>query len=271
MMRRYVTKAALRDLETRLTERDRQVLRYVSDLRFVSGDQLTRLCFSGSGDAATDARAARRALVRLTRLGVLARLPRSVGGVRAGSAGFVYHLGLAGQHLAASHDWQPERARRRSQVPGTLFVDHALLVSELHVQLIECDRSARLELLALESEPSCWRELDGLALQRSRLKPDSYVRVGVGPYEDSYFIEVDRGTEGSRALERQLGLYVAYHGSGAEQAQRGVFPKVLWLTTAAERIGAVEACVQRLPADAQALFAIAPFAKALETILQTDE
>jgi hypothetical protein len=109
----------------------------------------------------------------------------------------------------------------------------------------------------------CYRTYDGLGGQRVVLKPDSYVRLGLGPYEDSYFIEVDRGTEGSRALSWQLERYIAYHLSGAEQATRGVFPRTLWLTSTGERIGVIEDCVQRLPLDTRTLFAVAPFADAL--------
>lgn len=118
MTRHYVTAARLERVDARLTDHDRAVLHSVSDLGFVSGDQLARMHFAGRDDADAAARAARRALVRLVRLDCLARLPRRVGGERAGSAGFVYRLGLAGQRLAAAHGWQPERRGRRSHVPG---------------------------------------------------------------------------------------------------------------------------------------------------------
>jgi hypothetical protein len=222
MSARYLTASAWAKLTPQLVERDLTVLRYVSELRFASGHQLTRLCFANSPDESANARAARRALLRLTRLGALERLPRPVGGVRAGSAGFVYRLGIGGQRVAISRGWQPERRVRRSRIPGTLFVRHALAVAELHTRLIEGDREGRYELLELSGEPSCWRQLDGLAAQRPWLKPDSYVRLGVGAYEDSYFLEVDRGTEGSRAIERQLAAYAAYHQSGPEQTERGL-------------------------------------------------
>jgi hypothetical protein len=142
-------------------------------------------------------------------------------------------------------DAQPERRRRRSLIPGTLFVRHALQVSELHTLLVEADRSDRVELLELTSEPACWRSWSGLAGQHQTLKPDSSARLGLGPYEDSYFIEVDRGTEGSRALERQLQLYLAYHLSGAEQQGRGVFPRVLWLAPDERRAGIIAGSVQQ--------------------------
>ena len=114
MRRRYLTSARQRELESQLTERDLDVLQRVSDLRFVSGSQLARLCFADSPDQMASVRAARRALLRLVKLGTLGRLERPVGGVRAGSAGFVYHLGLAGQRLAVARGWQPERRARRS-------------------------------------------------------------------------------------------------------------------------------------------------------------
>jgi hypothetical protein len=271
MTGRYFTSERVRALAQRLGERDWLVLRRVSQLRFVSGAQLTRLCFADSSDPAMNARTARRALLRLTRLGVLVRLPRSVGGVRAGSAGFVYRLGLGGHRLAVGRGLLPEAFRwRRSLTPGTLFVRHALLIAELHTRLIEGERSGRFELIELAAEPWCHRTHDGYGGQRLTLKPDSYVRLANGPYEDSYFIEVDRGSEGSRALTRQLQLYVAYYQSGQEQRARGVFPKVLWLAPNVERAGVIAGCVDSLPAAERELFAACEFDEALPVMLDPD-
>jgi hypothetical protein len=268
MSRRNLTATAYRELAAQLTSRDLDVIKYIADLRFVTGSQLARLCFNLGDDPTVSARAARRALLRLVRLGALDRLPRQVGGVRAGSAGYVYALGLGGQRLAVEHGWQPERRTRRSLIPGTLFVRHALQVAELHTRLVEADRSGSFELLELTGEPACWRSFGGIAGQRQRLKPDSYLRLGLGKFEDSYFIEVDRGTEGSRALDRQLRLYVAYHGSGAEQAKRGVFPRVLWLAPDKRRVSVIEDGVWRLGTEAQALFRAASFGDALALLQQ---
>jgi Replication-relaxation len=269
MSQRYLTAARQRQLEAKLTQPDLAVLQRVSDLRFVSGLQLTRLCFSGSVDPAADARAARRALLRLTRLGALDRLPRQVGGVRSGSAGYVYRLGLLGQHLAIRYGWQPERRTRRSLVPGTLFLSHALQVAELHTRLVEADRSGSFELLELSAEPACWRSFGGLGPQRQRLKPDSYVRLGLEDFEDSYFIEVDRGTEGSQTIARQLTSYVAYFDSEQEQAEHGVFPRVLWLAPDERRVGIIEAEVGRLAAAHGELFQVTVFDRCLDVMVPT--
>ena len=257
-------------LADRLNDRDQAVLKTVSDLRFVSGDQLTRIHFSHAADAAANGRAARRALVRLVRLDCLARLPRRVGGVRAGSAGFVHHLGLAGQRLAMLRGWQPERRGRRSQVPGTFFLNHTLAIAELHTLLIEADRSRRFELLELAAEPACWRSYGGIGGQRGMtLKPDSYVRLGVGDYEDSYFIEIDMGSEGSQTLDRKLQEYVAYEATGIEQDKRGVFPKSLWLAPDNDRVEVIERCIRRLRPEARELFAVALRADALDVVSGT--
>jgi hypothetical protein len=263
----YLTTRAWSEHAEQLVERDLDVLRHVSELRFVTGAQLTRLCFTDSPDVNANARAARRALLRLVRLGALARLPRPVGGVRAGSAGFVYYLGPGGQRLASERGWQPKRRRRRSMQPGTLFVRHVLAIAELHVLLIEADRSRRIELLELASEPSCWRTYDGPHGQLT-LKPDSFVRLGQGDFEDSYFVEIDRGTEGSRAIAAQLGRYVAYFDSGQEQRGRGVFPQVLWLVPDERRAAAIGGCIER---SGRELFAVAPFDKALEALAFPDD
>jgi hypothetical protein len=266
MSPRYANAAVTARLASQVVERDLTALQHVSDLRFVSGDQLTRLCFADSSDLSANSRAARRALLRLVRLGALLRLPRPVGGVRAGSAGYIYYLGPAGQRLAISRGWQPERSRRRSRVPGTLFVRHALSIAELHTRLVEGDRSGRFELLELSGEPSCHRTYDGYAAQRAVLKPDSYVRLGVGEFEDSYFIEVDRGTEGSRAIARQLGLYAAYHGSGREQTERGVFPRVLWLAPDERRVAMIAEVVAERSESERELFRVTAFDEALDVL-----
>jgi hypothetical protein len=175
-----------------------------------------------------------------------------------------------GYRLAVRYGWQPERRRRRSDIPGTAFLHHSLVVAELHTLLREADRSRRVELLELSAEPSCWRSYGGVGAQAGKtLKPDSYVRLGVGEYEDSYFIEVDRGTEGSATIERKLREYVAYEASGIEQEARGVFPRVLWLVPDASRAAAIGASIGRLPKASRELFAVALQADAVDVVSGT--
>ena len=263
---RYLTTGGLAELSKQLPPRDLAVLEDVARLRFVTGRQLQRLHFHEAADSAADGRAARRSLLRLVGLGLLDRLERRVGGVRRGSAGFVYCLAPHGQRLAMVRGWLPEQRRRRSTTHGMLFVRHTLAVAEVHVRVVEGDRAQRFELLELTSEPSCWRSYVGLGGQRETLKPDSFVRLGNGPYEDSFFIEVDRGTEGSRAIEGQLRRYAAYQSSGAEQATHGVFPRVLWLAPDARRVAAIVDAAARLPAEHWRLFQVVRFDQAIDAL-----
>lgn len=259
MTRRYLTAATVETLAQRLSAPDWAVLHRVSDLRFVTGDQLTRLCFWDVADTKiARERAARRALLRLVERGVLARLPRAVGGIRSGSAGFTYYLDAGGERLAARQGWQPERRRRRPHVPGTLFIRHTLDVAELHTQLVEAGRSGRFELLELSAEPSCWRPMDGLDRQRAFLKPDSFVSFAAGEYEYSRYIELDRATEGSRAVRRQMEAYLSYRASGREQSEAGYFPGVVWLTTGGPaRVRMLADCVNGLPVQGRDVFSVA--------------
>lgn len=265
MTARYLTRARLRELAESLSERDFAVLWELCALRFASGSQLARLCFARA-DRTADLRAARRALLRLTRLNALNRLSRPVGGLHGGSASFVYYLGLTGQRLAMERGWLPQGRPRRPSVPGRLFVRHALAVAELHTRLVEAERAGHFELLQREAEPHCWRNMSGAVL-----KPDSFIRLGTGDYELVFFIEIDRGTEGSRTIERQLERYLAYHRSGREQERHGVFPKVLWLATDAERAGVIAELAARQPDPAAELFAAVEFDDALDALTASSE
>lgn len=261
MRRRYLTAARLRELAVSLSARDYAVIRELAALRFLSGSQAARLCFAGSEHRTDAIRAARRALLRLNRLEVVDRLPRAIGGEKPGSASFVYCLAPAGQRLAAQCGWLPDRRTRRVLLPGRLFVTHALAVAELHTRLVEGARAGRIELLERAAEPACWRQFSGVTI-----KPDSYLRLGVGDFEDSYFIEVDQGTEGSRAIDRQLECYLAYHATAREQAERGVFPKVLWLASDTDRAEVLADLIGRQPHPAGELFAVAEFDQALNVV-----
>lgn len=262
MTRRYLTDARLRELAASLSDRDLAVIREVAALRFLSGAQAARLCFTAQEPVA-NVRAARRALLRLTHLGLLDRLPRQLGGVRAGSDGYVYQLDAAGQRLSIERGWLLKRRVRRPLIPGQLFLSHSLAVAELHARMVEAARLGRFELLERTAEPACWRLTEG-----ADLKPDSYLRLGIGPYEDSYFIEVDLGTEGSTAIETQLDRYLAYARSGREQAAHGVFPKVLWLVPDAKREATLAAVIAQSATSDPELFAVACFEDATEVLTE---
>lgn len=202
-------------LSRELSARDWAVLHDVDRCRLMTGRQLQLLSI---GEGETAARAARRLLARLTRYGLLGRLERRIGGVRAGSAGYVYGLGAAGVRLL-----HPGRPRRRLHEVRDGFLRHTLALAELYLQLRQAEQQGRMNLLTLETEPRSWRRLqDG-----DWLKPDLHVVIELGEDTLHCFVELDQGTEHTPALLTKLRQYErAYRG---EVGGEDVFPRVVWL------------------------------------------
>jgi hypothetical protein len=245
-------------VEATLTERERAGVEVLARLKLMSQAQMAVVLGAASPDASqvSVARDVRRILARLTRLGLLARLDRRVGGLRAGSNGYVYYLGPVGQRLVAY--WQGRglvRGRYRPE-PGERYVRHRLAVSQLCVDLRAAHDRGELELLAFEAEPTCWRtSLDALA-GSTILKPDAFVRVGLGAYEDRYFVEVDLGTESRSVIYRKLLAYLDYFHTGQEQTEHGIFPRVVILVGTEARQAALVDVAAKLPAEDWRLFVV---------------
>jgi len=98
------------------------------------------------------------------------------------------------------------------------------------------------------------------------IKPDCAVTTRLGRYEDRWLIEVDRATEAVSVVARKCELYRRYWQAGIEQAQFGVFPRVLWVVPNQARADALTAVFDRLPGEAQPLFAVAAVGEAVSRI-----
>jgi hypothetical protein len=228
-----LSSSKVRELRDHLATRDREILIQLAELRLMSGRQIEVVHFPAERHAteATAARHCRRVLARLVRDRLIARLPRRVGGLRAGSHAFVYGLGPVGHRLLH------EGSRLRPHEPAQAFVDHQLAVSQLVVDLIVASRHGRLDLIAVEGEPTCWRTIP--ATGRAVLRPDLFLAIGQGDLEHRWFVEVDRGTHRSPAILRKAALYESYYQSGVEQAAYDVFPRVAWLAPDGNRVDAL--------------------------------
>jgi Replication-relaxation len=225
-----------------LSDRDRAVLESLRQHRLLTTELLRRLHFlhlhpsperrthATEGAAAV---AAMRVLARLEGRGLVARLKRRIGGVRAGSSGIVWQLGSTGERLLrVIHG---DEHRRRYLEPSALFVDHTLAVAAAAVQLGELAQLGDLELVALETEPTCWRSFQASHGTRSWLKPDLFAITASGDYEDHWFIEIDRSTEHPGVVLRKAAVYQRYAASGDHQITHGLFPAVVWVTPDAKR------------------------------------
>jgi hypothetical protein len=119
----------------------------------------------------------------------------------------------------------------------------------LYVGLVEASRDGSFELLEFQAEPTAWRRFSGRGGGVATLKPDAFVRIGLGEFMDSWFVEVDRGSESQTTIATKLDAYRAYWSSGREQSHRGVFPRVLWLAPHERRLQLLVDTCSRQPAE----------------------
>jgi Replication-relaxation len=264
--RSYTSARGVARLAAHLSDRDLGVIRQVAELRLMSARQIQAIHFPTSDhdneSAATHAR--QRVLARLTHDRLLIRLDRQIGGVRAGSAGFVFALGPIGQRVLAI-----DGPRRRSYEPTLRFVDHMLAVSQLVVDVQAAARAGRLDILDIQAEPACWRDFAGIGGRRL-LRPDAFMVLGTQEYELRWFIEVDRSSESLPVIVRKCRLYADYYQSGKEQASSGVFPRVCWIVpdeARADRLRKAIARDRKLPGR---LFVVVPAASALDTLREVN-
>jgi hypothetical protein len=231
--------------------RDLRIIRAVYDCRLMSANQIQELVFSGEGDPQTNARLCRKTLRRLTEQDILRRRQRQIGGLRAGSQGYIYSLGSQGVKLVTD-----KRLHYYVHDPSEYFMKHTLALSGLYVQMHQEGQDGKFELLDIQTEPSCWRVFLTLATGRRVLKPDMYVKLGVGDEELSYFVELDRGTTFATALNKKLRTYENYYFTGKEQQEFGMFPQVLWLVPDEKRKAVLEALCEPFNARVPGLFVV---------------
>jgi hypothetical protein len=225
------------------------LLAEVDRLNVASGSQLRRLYFQPSP---TGQRMARLQLKRLVDSRILSRLGRTVGGVRAGSEGWTYSVDVAGKRLL-----HPGRSRQWSPwTPGSHHLRHAVAVSELYVELRGLESEGCTELLRFDAEPISWRFFSGAGGERQALKPDAFVVVASEMFEDSWFVEIDRGTESTTVIEQKAKAYLRYWQSGREQANHGVFPTVLFVVPNDSRKQQIVDVLARTPPSGWHLFQV---------------
>lgn len=265
MTRTYFTLGRLAATADTLSDRDLAIVATLAKARLATTRQLERLHFS-DGSPLSNARRCRRSLERLTQLGMLARLERRIGGVRRGSASYVYALDVGGQRLNGGRGPAGRGRVQRPWLPADAFLAHALARTECYVQLVEADRAGHVELVRFDSEPVCWRRFIGPGGASAVVKPDAYVVTAADDDEFHRFLEVDRSTESVKTIERKLVAYRQLWMSGVEQERHGVFPQIL-ITVPDERRRAViaQAC-RRQPKEAQGLFDVRVWTDALRVL-----
>jgi hypothetical protein len=234
-MSAYLSRRGFERLREQLSERDLAVIRSVHEHRFLTARQIEALHFDDHVTPEAAARITRRVLARLTRDRLLARLHRRVGGVRAGSASYIYALGPVGRRLVADG--------RRFTEPSSLFLDHTLAISDARTMLVRAHREGELQLVGIEVEPACWRRYTGPGGASELVRPDLYTVTRHGDFEDCWFLEIDRGTESPSAIGRKCRAYDAYWRTGREEKAHGAFPLVVWVAPEGARAQRIETVI----------------------------
>ena len=247
-------------LADELSERERKVLASVAAHRCLSARQIEAFHFQGNASPLTGARICRRVLARLVDAGLLLRLERRVGGMRAGSASFTYALAPAGARLL-------ELPRQRRE-PTVTFLRHTLAVADLHLALLGAAREGRFELLKVEAEPECWRRYVGVGGGREIVRPDLYVLTASGEYECGWFLECDRSTAGLRALIGKCRQYDSYWRTWTEQERHGSFPLVAWVTTDDRRADVIRTAIARTRGLKRVLFQVITTDQLIDTVTE---
>lgn len=223
-----MSSVGMTDIGEKLSERDWQILATVRAFRYLTTRQLSRQHFGLLPANDPIPRKANHALARLRELGLLANLNRRIGGVRAGSGGYVWQITDLAYRLLCWHLKEPTNMRVRALEPGTAFLDHTLAIAEVVLTLQEASRNDKVTLSRIQLEPASWRSFLGFGGEVRRLKPDLTAVTKSGDYEDYWFIEVDRATEPPNRVVKKCLEYNEYRRSGKEQSEHGLFPAVVW-------------------------------------------
>ncbi|MDQ3763035.1 MAG: replication-relaxation family protein [Actinomycetota bacterium] len=256
-----LTTARLRQLAAELPDRYTEPVLHLSRARALSGGQLDRLLRQPGTTPKTAERARQRAMTHLCHLGLAATLERRIGGVRAGSAGYVHVLTPAGHKLAALlTGQQPPRRIRHSRAPGPMFIAHALDTAEIYVQLTEHSRAGSFRVAAFITEPDSWWQESGIVL-----RPDAYTRLATPTHRDCWWLEIDRDTESIPRLREKFRDYLDhanYGGTGPDDA----LPRVLVTAPTPRRCAVTSDLITGLPPPAAELFAVCEHTQAVREL-----
>ena len=163
---------------------------------------------------------------------------------------------------------ESKRRPHRYLEPSYGLMRHTLAIADCYVQLVELSRRDLSHILSTTVwEPDCWREYK----KDSRpcyLKPDLYFRIHSLGYEDSWFLEVDMGTEPIPRILNKCERYIDYFNTGLEQRNRKVFPLTLWLVPNSNRRDAVADAIREKFPKHVVMFRVACMEQFIEAITQ---
>ena len=243
-----------------LTERDREIIRQVNRHRFLRSPQIIGLV-GGSAQQIL------RRLQRLYHAGYLARPKAQLEYFRTGgSHHMVYGLGNKGASFinGEGRDSAYPRSSEKNQGIGRVFLNHALMVSDVMVEIeLACRESGRVRLLwgnelpvsGTLPRPFRWRVKLKNGRKRGVIPDRVFALESMGQnvvnQRAFFFLEADRGTTpvlrtdmSQNSMYRKFLSYEATWAQAVHQKQFGFHRfRVLTVTTSAKRVASlIQAC-----------------------------
>lgn len=258
-----LTRQRVLQVEQALTARERAIVESVALLGLMTGEQLRQLYFTNQSTLKSSKRSSQQSLRSLAQSEVLARLERRVGGVRSGSAGYVYALGRAGHQIVRRWKNETNRRSRRTHEPGEAFVEHRVACAQIFVELHLDQKRGGLRLEQYQGEPDCWRQRIGPFGKPLVLRPDGFARLAADDRLLHWFIEMDLATESQTVIAKKGRAYLDHYASGAEP---DVMPRVIWVAPTRERAKRIRSTLHALGGPATELHIVNIRERAIQTM-----
>ena len=258
-MSKYVSKKQVHIIYQGLLERELKILKLLNEAKFLTTDMIRRQFFTGFPTELAAKRASNRMIKKLELAGLIVKLPRRIGGyvkeTYGGSAPSVWRLTEVGYKvLRQKHTGLPPS--RKHRIEGKpLFLEHQLGISEVATKLRELAIRGKISQLTFDFEPKSWRYFRN-AGEVVILKPDLYAWLMNGGFEESYFLEIDRGTESPGRIFAKCQIYVSYFNTGIEEKRSGITPYIVWLVPDEKRCAQILNLLREKMPEASILFQV---------------
>lgn len=262
-----------------LSPRDREILNLLQRIRFMRTDQICRLFFQEpEGTERAKLSRTTRCLHRLEKWGVIAHMPRKVRPNRGGTYGLVWYLTETGMRVLDLG--KTSKKRSRPYEPSMTFLEHTLTVAEIYTDTVTLTREKdgmRLLTAEIEGEAARTHVKPATYLSGSiytKIWPDMFLCLegtyeNGNKYRDYWYIEVDLGTERSKAITEKCLRYIEYYRTGQAQAKYNLFPGVLFVVADKKRKEFILSTISKLENKGlQKMFAVVTFEEYPEKLVQ---
>lgn len=238
-----MTKTASNRAPIRITERDQQLLRRLSEYRLLSTEQIRYLLYPSINQA-------RKRVLQLYRHGLVARFTRPVR-LGEGSSQYLYRPSRKGEELIqASSTARKRPARALTETQG----EHALRINDFRIALeLACKSKDDISMEFWKADRETKIIVPLVVRQKLAnvpLVPDSFFGLRIQDRDLFYVLEIDRGTAPLTRIKAKLETYLSLWQSKATLANLKIPTfRLLWITSGQQRLQNTLRVVQAFAAN----------------------